>query len=207
MFRLHELFERSRDAVIGIDARRRVRLWNAGCERIFGCGHDAALGKTCDELVCGTDLDGSRLCGPRCSVPGRAARGEPPADFDLVAEGAGGRSHLLNVGVHHVPEELRSTAEGICTVMCFREIDCRRLVRRLASGHSESSSPAPEGRLSAREIEVLRLAAGGLTNAGIGGRLGICESTVKNHFKRIFHRLGVRSRAEAVSWASRRGLL
>jgi two-component system, NarL family, response regulator DesR len=60
-------------------------------------------------------------------------------------------------------------------------------------------TPEPElAGLSAREREVLDLAAAGLTNAQIASRLSISANTVKFHLRSIYARLGVRNRVEAV---------
>ncbi|MBG0560332.1 response regulator [Actinoplanes aureus] len=67
-------------------------------------------------------------------------------------------------------------------------------------------SPAPPA-LSARETEVLRLVAAGLTNADIGKRLFISEATVKTHLLRAFNKLDVADRTAAVTTAMRHGLL
>ncbi|MET7694742.1 response regulator transcription factor [Streptomyces sp. NPDC005483] len=62
-------------------------------------------------------------------------------------------------------------------------------------------------RLSERETAVLRLVAEGCTNAEIGRRLFIGESTVKTHLLRVFGKLGVADRTAAVTSAMRYGLL
>ncbi|MBC9715635.1 response regulator transcription factor [Streptomyces sp. TRM66268-LWL] len=62
-------------------------------------------------------------------------------------------------------------------------------------------------RLSERETAVLRLVADGCTNAEIGRRLHIGESTVKTHLLRTFGKLGVDDRTSAVTSAMRLGLL
>ncbi|WP_328460783.1 response regulator transcription factor [Actinoplanes sp. NBC_00393] len=67
-------------------------------------------------------------------------------------------------------------------------------------------SPAPPA-LSARETEVLRLVAAGLTNAEIGKQLFISEATVKTHLLRTFNKLDVADRTAAVTTAMRHGLL
>lgn len=61
--------------------------------------------------------------------------------------------------------------------------------------------------LSERETAVLRLVAEGCTNAEIGRRLFIGESTVKTHLLRAFAKLGVTDRTAAVTSALRHGLL
>ncbi|WP_433826519.1 response regulator [Actinoplanes sp. CA-015351] len=67
-------------------------------------------------------------------------------------------------------------------------------------------TPAPPA-LSARETEVLRQVAAGLTNAEIGKRLFISETTVKTHLLRAFNKLDVADRTAAVTTAMRHGLL
>ena len=61
--------------------------------------------------------------------------------------------------------------------------------------------------LSQRELEVLRLIAQGLSNEQIGERLFLALSTVKGHTGRIFGKLGVQRRTEAVARARELGLL
>ena len=61
--------------------------------------------------------------------------------------------------------------------------------------------------LSARELDVLRLVAEGVTNRGIAKRLFISEGTVKTHLVHAFAKLGAESRTAAVAAARRHGLL
>lgn len=61
--------------------------------------------------------------------------------------------------------------------------------------------------LTFRQLEILTLAAEGLTNKGIADQLFLSVPTVKNHLRRVFQVLGVRNRSEAVELACRRGWL
>lgn len=61
--------------------------------------------------------------------------------------------------------------------------------------------------LTAREIEVLQMLAGGLGNKEIARRLAISTHTVKFHIAAIMHKLGASSRTEAVTLGIRRGLI
>jgi DNA-binding NarL/FixJ family response regulator len=74
-----------------------------------------------------------------------------------------------------------------------------RLIRPRAAGSF--------GPLTAREVEVLTLAARGATNRSIGESLFVSDKTVARHLANIFAKLGVSSRAAATSWAYDRGLL
>ena len=61
--------------------------------------------------------------------------------------------------------------------------------------------------LTEREIEVLELLAEGLSNKGIGARLGISDQTVKFHVASISGKLGTHTRTETVRRAVRSGLI
>jgi DNA-binding NarL/FixJ family response regulator len=84
----------------------------------------------------------------------------------------------------------------------------RRLVQRFARREGE---PAPiQGNLSAltpRELEVLRHVGRGLSNAEIAESLTLSEATVKTHVARIFAKLELRDRAQAVVVAYETGLI
>jgi len=61
--------------------------------------------------------------------------------------------------------------------------------------------------LSAREMEVLRLAATGLRNREIGLELGISENTVRNHMVNLMDKMGTTYRAEAIAMGIRQGIV
>jgi DNA-binding NarL/FixJ family response regulator len=72
---------------------------------------------------------------------------------------------------------------------------------RVATALLPTREPPPREQLSAREREVLELAAEGMANKQIGRALGISESTVKVHLGNIFRRIGVADRTSAAMWA------
>jgi len=76
----------------------------------------------------------------------------------------------------------------------------RQATRRRPEGAAGQVEP-----LTDRELDVLRLAARGLTNRAIGHELGISHRTVQGHMANIYGKLGVNSRTEAVTEALRRG--
>ena len=71
---------------------------------------------------------------------------------------------------------------------------------------SRKSKATAEGPLTAREIEVLRLVACGMTNRGIAEKLVISEKTVARHLSNIFTKLDLTSRAAATAYAYQNGL-
>ncbi|MBT2548137.1 helix-turn-helix transcriptional regulator [Arthrobacter sp. ISL-65] len=62
------------------------------------------------------------------------------------------------------------------------------------------------GPLTARETEVLRLVAAGMSNRDIAAELFISEKTVARHVSNIYIKLGLSSRAAATAYAYRHGL-
>ena len=79
-----------------------------------------------------------------------------------------------------------------------------RELGRFLSRRRAELGPRP---LTEREIEVLRLAAEGLSGPAIAEQLGIGLSTVRTHFEHIYDKLGVGDRAAAVAQALRTGLI
>jgi len=79
-----------------------------------------------------------------------------------------------------------------------------KVVKQAVSGRPESAVGQIE-TLTDRELDVLRLAARGLTNRAIGHDLGISHRTVQGHLASIYGKLEVNSRTEAVTEALRRG--
>lgn len=69
------------------------------------------------------------------------------------------------------------------------------------------SEPVELSRLTAREVEVLRMVGRGLSNADIAGRLTVSEATVKTHLNRAMSKLDLSSRAQAVVVAYESGLI
>ncbi|MEU4805345.1 response regulator transcription factor [Actinosynnema sp. NPDC023587] len=84
----------------------------------------------------------------------------------------------------------------------------RRLVETYTERHrATSTTPSRLAELTARETEVLRLVAFGLSNQDIAGRLVLSEATVKTHVKRLMSKLRLTSRAQAVVAAYESGLV
>ena len=81
------------------------------------------------------------------------------------------------------------------------------LSERVVRAAAPAAEASAESALSAREQEVLRLVARGLSNKEIAELLAISTHTVKYHLAAVLDKLGVRSRTEAVSLGIRRGIV
>jgi len=101
-------------------------------------------------------------------------------------------------------------ADAVRTVAGGEALLAPTVLRRLVDQHSNAATPANPERLSAlteREVEVLRLIGRGASNNEISQVLWITESTVKTHVTRIFGKLDLRDRAQAVVLAYETGLV
>ncbi len=117
-------------------------------------------------------------------------------------------------GDEDVYRALQAGASGYLLKDCGRQelVDC---IRTVASGRkylqAQASARLAERMtshdLTARENDVLRGLAEGLSNKAIARRLGVAEGTVKTHMKGLLHKLAVSSRTQAVALALQRGLV
>nr|WP_285487190.1 response regulator transcription factor [Amycolatopsis taiwanensis] len=122
----------------------------------------------------------------------------------LTALQAGARGFLTkDADAETIVRALHSAASGLSTV--DGELQ-RRLVEAASRSRPHARSPGTEG-LTARETDVLRLIAGGLSNGEIARDLGVSEATVKTHINHLFAKAGLRDRAQAVAFAYRTGLV
>lgn len=81
------------------------------------------------------------------------------------------------------------------------------LVRPAQQTRPIRTRPGDPAKLSDRELEVLRMVAGGQTNRQVGDRLGLSALTVKSHLARIARKLGSGDRAHMVATAIRCGYI
>ena len=112
-----------------------------------------------------------------------------------------------------VYQALRAGAVGFVV----KEMALDRLLEAIRKVHEGEQYIPPEiatrlhgrvlSQLSARELEVLRLLARGLSNKEIGGELRVVEGTVKIHVTNILAKLGVSDRTQAILAAVKRGII
>jgi DNA-binding NarL/FixJ family response regulator len=112
----------------------------------------------------------------------------------LRALKAGARAYILKGQVHR---ELLETIRAV-------HAGQKRIPPEVAA---ELADHATEDSLTSREIDVLRLIAGGNANKEIAARLSIGEETVKSHVTNILSKLGANDRTHAVTISIKRGII
>jgi len=122
--------------------------------------------------------------------------------YDALRAGASGFL-LKDAPPDRLVEAIRAVAAG--DVLLAPSIT-RRLVERYAARPGAAAPPGLD-ELTAREREVLVLIARGLSNAEIADTLVVSMPTVKTHVGRVFLKLGLRDRAQAVIVAYEAGLV
>jgi DNA-binding NarL/FixJ family response regulator len=121
----------------------------------------------------------------------------------MEAVRAGARGYLTkDAGAEEIRQALEAVVRGEAAIDPAVQ---RHLLDALAAGAPASAGTLPDG-LTPREAEVLSLIAEGLSNAEIAHRLVVSEATVKSHINHLFTKIGVRDRAQAVTYAYRHDL-
>ena len=123
---------------------------------------------------------------------------------------AGASGYLLKeVGGNQLGNAIRTVADGYSLIypsVAKRVLDEFGRLRSAAPAGGDGGD-AGYNDLTARELEVLKLVAGGHPNKEIAARLGITERTVKTHISNIFSKLALSDRTQAALYAHRRGLI
>jgi DNA-binding NarL/FixJ family response regulator len=120
-------------------------------------------------------------------------------DYVYAALRAGASGFLLkDAGPRELLHAVRVVARGDALLA---PTVTKGLIAEFAARRDPSEPPAALAELTEREREILRLVAGGLTNAEIAGRLLISPLTAKTHVSRILRKLGCHDRAQLVALA------
>lgn len=128
-------------------------------------------------------------------------------DHQLVLEGmqAGASGYLLkDVSLESLVSAIEKVHQGETLV---QPAITERILKGLASMANKEEESAVVEELSPKELEVLRLVAGGYSNREISTAIHKSEGTVKNQVSSILEKLGVRDRTQAVLKAINLGLL
>lgn len=128
-------------------------------------------------------------------------------DFLFQALAAGASGFLLKTAeAEQLIDAVTALANG--DGLLSPEVTRRVIERSVCSPDTTTAAAAPElATLTDRELEVLHLVAGGLSNAEVAARLFVGEATVKTHVSNLLTKLGIRDRIHAVIFAYENGIV
>lgn len=181
------------------DQREQVRLHPYVTERVFARSAFlqplAALAGQHHERVDGSGYHRAQH-GADLSVPARIL-----AAADVYAAVVADRAYRPAMNAKEAAAAMRAAATA-------GHLDADAVDAVLAAaGHPERRRATAIAGLTARELEVLRLLARGLTNPAIAERLVVSRKTVEHHLEAVYAKLGVHSRSAATLAAVQHGLV
>jgi DNA-binding CsgD family transcriptional regulator len=202
----------------------RAELLAARVEGELAAGDvDAALGTTAELRGIADSVAAPLITGLADQVEGEAllAAGRPDAALDVLRRA---QQRWTELDLPHACAQTRVLAGGCLRALgdqeaaylefeaareCFERLgaapDLAHADRLTAAGRpADAARPGP---LTGREVEVVRLVAGGHTNRAIAGQLCLSEKTVARHLANIYAKLDVPSRAAATAYAYDHGLV
>ena len=205
---------------IALDMPRKAALLPAGIEICVGRGDLESCDALCAELTKIAERFGTDILA-RVADQGfgklALARGETA---DAMASLTRARRYWSDFGAPYLVACLRVDIARGCAQLgdsagaameleaaekTFRALGAAPDLARLRAIRGERSPG--EGRLTARECEVLKLLADGGSNRQIAAALGLSPKTVNRHVENIFDKLGVSSRAAAVAKGLKAGMI
>jgi PAS domain S-box-containing protein len=217
------------DGVFIVDSNRQIIRWNKAAEKLLKYSEDEVLNHECYQVVSGRVLPDKMFCGQNCKIHSNALKGVPQPNFDLRTQTSEGEPLWLNVSIISPSDAGEPFIAHILrdvTAEKKRELALKQFLANLGHpGPASENIPAeksmvnplpaarypipdkPSSALSGREIEVLTLLAEGLSTKNLAQRLDISHFTARNHIQNILVKLNLHSKAQAVSYAFKRGIL
>jgi PAS domain S-box-containing protein len=215
------------DGVFIVDGNQRIIRWNKGAERILKYAEAEVLNHDCYRLIAGRVHSDKLWCHSNCRVQSCIAKGTPLENFDLLTRTNEGEPLWLNVSimspadgneqftVHILRDVTREKKAGQAIEQFLAALGMHALAREkhqddkgvpkpIAARTSPAEAPPA---LSSREVEVLRLLAEGLSTNALAQRLNISHFTARNHIQNILVKLDLHSKAQAVSYAFKKGII
>jgi DNA-binding NarL/FixJ family response regulator len=213
--RFSELVQKAKGAAVATDAINRLLDWNLAAEELFGLERRGVKrGQNFFTVIDARDSFGNFLPEGEMAFLSMTQRGEPVSGFELTAIDATGDRVRFSV----LPVVVLAEEDGSSSVVYFLRPMYRRrradeAIERILSDPDRAltglgpKTVESDVTLTARQREILRHLAEGLSNAEIASALNISINTVRTHVQALHDRLEVKSRVQAVAKAFREGLI
>jgi len=193
------------EPMFAMNERHRIVFWNKPIVRLLGWSYDDVVGKSCATVFAGDDEFGNRYCCEACPVMSMARRGDSIRQFRLSVKGKDGIAHRMEVAALRF---VFPASRRMILVHTARPV-AETVVPQVLASHA-LATPHADARvreLTKRELEIVNMLAAGQTAREIAIHLGISPLTARNHIQRVFEKLEVHSKAEAVAFAWRMKLV
>jgi PAS domain S-box-containing protein len=217
------------DGVFIVDAEKRIVRWNKGAEKILGYAEADVLNHECYQVISGKLRQDRTLCSKNCKIHSSALNGTPQGNFDLLIQSKDNKPLWLNVSVlspadggepflaHILRDVTQEKTKELALEQFLSYLEAHDLLSKESSAGKSPPRNAAAAKfaamdktaasLSDREIEVLTLLAEGLSTKSLAQKLSISHFTARNHIQNILVKLDLHSKAQAVSYAFKRGIL
>jgi PAS domain S-box-containing protein len=216
------------DGVFIVDSNKRIVRWNKGAEKILKYSEADVLDRECYSVIAGRALPDKVFCGQNCRLHGAAIKGTPHRNFDIISQTKDGEPLWLNLSIfspvqgddqfvaHLIRDVTREKKTSVALDQFLADLVSQSIMPKETAGEKQAKGPAgikyqaPDKNavtLSGREIEVLTLLAEGLPTKSLAQKLNISHFTARNHIQNILVKLDLHSKAQAVSYAFKKGIL
>ena len=217
------------DGVFIVDPNRHIIRWNKAAEKILKYPESEVLNRDCFRIIAGRIFPDRVFCSQNCKIHRNALKGTPQQNFDIKTQTSAGEPLWLNVTIisppdagdpfiaHILRDVTREKERALALEQFLADLGVsgtpsEELAAEMRGNkHSPAARSAvpekPGAALSGREIEVLKLLAEGLSTKGLAQNLNISHFTARNHIQNILVKLDLHSKAQAVSYAFKRGIL
>jgi PAS domain S-box-containing protein len=217
------------DGLFITDENQRILRWNARAESLLGYTATEALNQHCFQIISGQTEGDRAFCNPHCKIHTAGIKGTPQENFDMQVRTNTGSAIWLNITVlankdnetpfitHILRDVTQEKRKMLALEKFLNEInpfghESTELFNKTHWNNLSASIEIPAANpssmlLSHREIEVLTLMAEGLNTQALAHKLNISPFTARNHIQNILVKLNLHSKAQAVSYAFKKGIL
>jgi PAS domain S-box-containing protein len=226
---IFDLLCNTEDGVYIVDINKRILRWNKGAEKILGYLERDVQNQECFRVLSGKAHSDKPLCSQTCMIHSDALKGLPQKNYDMIVQSSTGDARWLNVSIlangdggesfvaHLVRDVTQEKTREQALAHFLAGLNAQNVMPtstpiekpeiKNAPGILLQQSNTPTSVLSDREIEVLTLLAEGLPTKNLAQKLNISHFTARNHIQNILVKLKLHNKAQAVSYAFKKGIL